>query len=138
MALDWQHFELADITAKGFEVPLAGQAVLALAALGLLSSLLGLVTRRRYQFAGVTIVAALFTFGWLVYAHMGKLGAFELMPYETIEMLPGYSMAVWGALLFFVGPLVVLASEPAWDPKSQFLRVALLWKDTVIQEKVLQ
>ncbi|TNF37984.1 MAG: hypothetical protein EP329_01655 [Deltaproteobacteria bacterium] len=137
-ALDWQHFELADVTAKGFEVPLAGQAVLVLAALAALASLLGLVTRRRYQFAGVSLVAALFSFGWLVFAHMGKLDAFQLMPFESIEMLNGYSLAVWGALLTFIGPLVVLASEPAWDPKSQFLRVALLWKDTVIQEKVLQ
>ena len=38
----------------------------------------------------------------------------------------------------FFGALVVLAAEPAWDPRAQFLRVALLWGDTVIQERVLQ
>ena len=137
-AFDWQYFELADVTAKGFEVPLAGQAVLALAALGLLTSLGGIFTRKRYQLAGATLVAAIFTFGWLVWAHMGKLDAFQVMPFESVEMLSGYSLAVWGTFLVFLGPLVVFASEPAWDPKSQFLRVALLWKDTLIQEKVLQ
>jgi len=137
--LDWQHFELADVTAKGLEVPLAGQAILALAGLAIVTSVLGVgLARRRYQLAGATLVAALFSFGWLVYAHMGKLDVFTLMPFETIEMLNGYQLAVWGALLMFVGPLVVFSSEPAWSPKSQFLRVALLWKDTVIQEKVLQ
>lgn len=136
--LDWQTFELAGVTAKGLEVPLAGQAVLLLAAFGVVASLGGLLTRKRYQFAGGTLIASIFLFGWLVYAHMGKLDAFQLMEYETIVMEGGYSLAVWGALLMFVGPLVVLASEPAWDPKSQFLRVALLWRDTIIQEKVLQ
>ena len=136
--LDWQHFELADITAKGIDVPMAGQAVVLLGALGVLFSIAGVVTRKRYQLAGATLVATLFAFGWLVFAHMAKLDAFTLMPYETIEMLGGYQLAVWGAMLMFVGPLVVFSSEPAWSPKHQFLRVALLWKDTVVQEKVLQ
>ncbi|PIE66008.1 MAG: hypothetical protein CSA24_01125 [Deltaproteobacteria bacterium] len=135
--LDWQVFELAQVTAKGMEVPLAGQVVLGLAALVVLVSLLGVVSKKRYQLAGVTLVAALFMFGWLIYAQVGALGAFDVMPFETVEMLPGYSLAVWGSALMFLGPLVVFASEPAWGPKHQFLRVALLWKDMVVQEKVL-
>lgn len=136
--LEWQHFELAGVTARGFEVPLAGQAILVLAALVLVTSVAGLATRRRYPLAGASLVAALFAFAWLVYGNVGKVDAFGIVPFESIEMLGGYTLAAWGALFMFVGPLVVLASEPAWDPRSRFLRVALLWKDTVVQEKVLQ
>jgi hypothetical protein len=60
------------------------------------------------------------------------------MPFEIVDMAMGYTLAVWGAFFGFFGGLVVLAAEPAWDPRAQFLRVALLWGDTVIQERVLQ
>jgi len=136
--MDWQHFELADVTARGFEVALAGQAVLLLAAFTLLTSALGLATRRRYGFAGASLVSALFAFGWLVAGNVGKLDAFAIVPFESVEMLGGYTLAVWGAMFMFVGPLVVLASEPAWKPGSRLLRVALLWKDSVVEEKVLR
>jgi len=138
-ALTWQHFELADVTARGYEASFAGQLLLALASLVLLTSLLGIaLPRRRYSLAGATLVAALFSFGGLAYAHVGKLDLFATMPFEAITMGAGYELAVWGALLMFVGPLVVFSSEPAWTRDAQLLRVALLWKDTVVQEKVLQ
>ncbi|TNF29596.1 MAG: hypothetical protein EP329_15390, partial [Deltaproteobacteria bacterium] len=136
--LDWQRFELADVTARGYEVALAGQAVLLLAASVLVASVLGLVTRRRYGFAGASLVSALFAFGWLVAGNVGRLDAFAVVPFERIDMLGGYTLASWGALLMFFGPLVVLASEPAWKPGARLLRVALLWKDTVVEEKVLR
>ncbi|MGM0574565.1 MAG: AgmX/PglI C-terminal domain-containing protein [Myxococcota bacterium] len=136
--LDWQHFALAELTAKGFEVPITGQGILGLGAGLVLTSLLGLLTRKRKQFATVSLFLAVSLLGWLVAAHVTRASAFELMPYEVVDMLPGYTMAVWGAFLAFFGALVVLAAEPAWDPQAQFLRVALLWGDTVVQEKVLQ
>ncbi len=138
-ALDWQTFELAGITAKGFEVPLAGQVVLGLAALCAVFAVLGLVIKRkRNQFATGALVSGVFLIGWLIYAHVSRHTTFDLMAYETVTMGFGYTLAVWGSALIFLGPLIVYASEPAWDPKGQFLRVALLWNDTVVQEKVLQ
>lgn len=138
VALPWESFELARVTATGIEIPFAGQAVAVFGAVMLISSVLGLATRRRYQFAGTTLVASLLALGFIVYCYMTKGDAFAVMPGEVITMQVGYTLAIWGSVIGFAGSLVVLASEPAWDPRSQFLRVALLWKDMVIQEKVLQ
>ncbi len=136
--LDWQHFALADVTARGLDVPITGQGVLGLGAGILLFSLLGLLTRKRKRFATVSLFLACCLFGWLVAAHVTRTSAFELMAFEIVDMQLGYTVAVWGSFLAFFGALVVLAAEPAWDPKATFLRVALLWGDTVVQEKVLQ
>ena len=137
-ALDWQHFALAEITARGLDVPITGQGVVGLGAGIALFSLLGLFTRKRKQFATVSLFLAVCLFGWLAAAHVTRSSSFELMAFEIVDMGVGYTMAAWGAFLGFFGALVVLASEPAWDPKATFLRVALLWGDTVVQEKVLQ
>jgi hypothetical protein len=136
--LDWQHFLLAEITAKGYEVPFTGVFLLALSGLIALFSLLGLVTRKKKQFATIDLMLSVLLLAWLIAAHVSRASAFLLMPYEVVDMLMGYTLAVWGAFFIFFGSLTVLAAEPAWDPNAQFLRVALLWGETVIQERVLQ
>ena len=137
-ALDWQHFQLAELTASAAQVPVTGQGILGLGAGLLLCGLLGLVTRKRKQFATVGLFLSVSLFGWLVAAHVTRSSAFVLMPFEVVEMMTGYTVASWGSFLCFFGALTVLAAEPAWDPNAQFLRIALLWGDTVIQERVLQ
>ena len=137
-ALDWQHFQLAELTASAAQVPVTGQGILGLGAGLFLCGLLGLVTRKRKQFATVALFLAVSLFGWLVAAHVTRSSAFVLMPFEVVEMMVGYTVASWGSFLCFFGALTVLAAEPAWDPNAQFLRIALLWGDTVIQERVLQ
>ncbi len=136
--LDWQHFALADVTALGYQIPTTGQGVLGLGFALALTSLLGLLTRKRKQFATVTLFVASSLVAWLVAAHVTRSSSFVLMPFEVVDMGVGYTLAAWGAFLGFFGGLAVLAAEPAWDPRAQFLRVALLWGDTVIQERVLQ
>lgn len=138
VVFDWQHFNLAEVTTKGYMVPPAGQIVVGLAALIACTSLAGLLTRKRKQFATATLIVSVFAIAWVVVAHVTRSTSFVLQPYETVELLGGYTMAVWGALIMFFGSLVTLASEPALDPNSEFLRVALIWNGTVIQEKVLQ
>ncbi|MGB0589355.1 MAG: AgmX/PglI C-terminal domain-containing protein [Myxococcota bacterium] len=136
--MDWQHFQLAELTASAAQVPVTGQGILGLGAGLLLCGLLGLVTRKRKQFATVGLFLSVSLFGWLVAAHVTRSSAFVLMPFEVVEMMAGYTVASWGSFLCFFGALTVLAAEPAWDPNAQFLRIALLWGDTVIQERVLQ
>jgi hypothetical protein len=136
--MDWQHFQLAELTASAAQVPVTGQGILGLGAGLLLCGLLGLVTRKRKQFATVGLFLSVSLFGWLVAAHVTRSSAFVLMPFEVVEMMLGYTVASWGSFLCFFGALTVLAAEPAWDPNAQFLRIALLWGDTVIQERVLQ
>ena len=139
----WQAFTLAEIKASGLETPPAGQAVLLLAGLAMLTSLFGLLTRRRKQAAAATLVLGVFAIGWVVVANVTKASAFypadhEYFQYETVEMLGGYTLAVLGAFAMFFGSLVVLAVEPGLDPKKDYLRIALLWNGTVVEEKVLQ
>lgn len=137
-AMDWQHFQLAELTATAIQVPVTGQGILGLGAGLLLCGLLGLATRKRKQFATVGLFLAVSLFAWLVAAHVTRASSFVLMPFEVVEMKLGYTLAVWGSFFSFFGALTVLAAEPVWDPNAQFLRIALLWGDTVIQERVLQ
>jgi hypothetical protein len=136
--LDWQLFETAGVIAKGYQVPPAGQIVVGLAALIFLVSAIGLLTRKRKESATATVIIASFALAWVALSHTSRASNFTLMQYETVEMLGGYTLAAIGAFLMFFGPLVVFATEPGMDPNAQFLRVALLWNGTVIQEKVLQ
>ena len=137
-ALPWQHFELAQVMATALQVPVTGQGVLGLGAGIALLSLLGLGIRKRKQVAIVSLFLACCLFGWLVASHVTRSVSFILMPGEIVDMQVGYTLAVWGSFLAFFGALVVLAAEPAMDPKANFLRVALLWGDTVLEERVLQ
>jgi hypothetical protein len=139
----WQAFTLAEIKASGLETPPAGQAVLVLAGLAILTSLFGLLTRRRKQAATATLVLGIFSIGWVILANVTKSSAFfpeghEYYQYETVEMLGGYTLAVCGSFLMFFGSLGVLAVEPGLDPNKDYLRLALLWNGTVIEEQVLQ
>ena len=86
-ALDWQHFELASLTATALQIPVTGQGVVGLGALMLVVSLLGLVTRKRYQFATVNLFVSISLVGWLVAAHVSRSSAFQLMPFEVVEIL---------------------------------------------------
>lgn len=137
LLMPWQTFELAGVTASAMEVVPSGSMVVIFGALAAVMSVLGLVTFKRYQFAAGVLGSGLVTFGVLVYGNMAKGAGLELMEYESIVMGMGYSLAVWGSVAMFVGPLVVFASQPKWTPDMQFLRVAVLWKDAVVQEKVL-
>jgi len=137
--LDWQFFKIAELTAKGTHVPPAGQIVIGLAVAALIASALGLALRgKRKQFAGAALVFAVFTLAWLVVANVSRASAFTLMNFEEVEMLSGYSLAVFGGFVMFIGPLVVFSSEPPLDPNKDMLRVALLWNGTVLEEKVLE
>jgi len=138
LALPWQSFELAGVTASAMDITPAGQLVVVFGALAAVMSALGLLTFKRYQFAAGVLGSGLVTFAVLVYGNMAKGTGLELMAYENIAMGLGYTFAVWGSVAMFAGALVVFASQPRWTPDMQFLRVAVLWKDAVVQEKVLQ
>jgi hypothetical protein len=69
---------------------------------------------------------------------MAKGTGLQMMEFESIAMGMGYSLAVWGSVLVFAGALVVFASQPRWTADMQFLRVAVLWKNAVVQETLLQ
>jgi hypothetical protein len=138
LALPWQSFQLAGITAGALDVMPTGGLVVLFTLAALASSALGITTFRRYQFAAAVLGSSLVLFALLVYANMGKGAGLDMMALEHIDMGAGYTVAVWGALLTFVGPLVVFASQPKWTPDMQFLRVAVLWKDSVVEERVLQ
>ena len=135
--LDWQEFVLAGVATKGFLVAPAGQIVLGLGGLIALTSLAGAFTRRRKQFATASVIVASFLIAWVVLANVTKASAFALMPHETVNLLDGYTVAFWGAIVAFIGPLVVFASEPRLSPKDNFLRVALIWNKTVLEERLL-
>jgi hypothetical protein len=136
--LDWQTFELAGVTAKGFEIVPAGQIALVLGLIALGAAVAGVVTRRRYQMAGIVCGAAVLGFAAVAWANMGRLGAYDVMAYESIELGFGFTLATWGFVIAFVGSLVVFASEPVWKKDGRYLRVALLWKGTIIEERVLR
>lgn len=138
LLMPWQTFQLAGITASALDVMPTGGLVLIFTLAALASSALGIVTFKRYQFAAAVLGSSLVLFALLVYANMGKGAGLDMMAHERIEMGVGYSVAVWGTLLMFAGPLVVFASQPKWTPNMQFLRVAVLWRDSVVQEKLLQ
>lgn len=135
--LPWQQFVVAHVVAMGYMVPPAGQIVLGLSALMALTSLLGLITRRRKQFATATLIVSVFAIGWAVMAQVNRASAFQLMAFEKVEMLGGFTLAVIGVGLAFFGSLVVLALEAGLDPNKDYLRVAMLWNGTVIKETVL-
>jgi hypothetical protein len=138
LALPWQSFELAEVMAEALMVRPTGLGILGLGAGITVLSALGLVLRKRKQIAMVSLFLAVSLFGWLVAAHVTRSSAFMLMPYEIVDMQIGYSLAVWGSFFSFFGALMVLASEPAMDPNANFLRVAMLWGDTCLEERVLQ
>lgn len=137
--LDWQLFKIAGLTAKGTHVPPAGQIVVGLAVAGFIAAALGLAIKaKRRQFAGAGLVFAVFTLAYLIIANVTRASSFALMSYEEVELLGGFSLAVLGGFTMFIGPLVVFSSEPPLDPNKDLLRVALLWKGTVLEEKVLE
>jgi hypothetical protein len=138
LAMPWQSFQLAGITASALDVMPTGGFVVLFTLAALASSALGIVTFKRYQFAAAVLGSSLVLFAVLVYSNMGKGAGLDMMAHEAIDMGVGYSIAVWGTVLMFVGPLVVFASQPKWTPNMQFLRVAVLWRDSVVQEKLLQ
>ena len=56
---------------------------------------------------------------------------------ESVIVGLGYYLVFGGAGGIIFGTLIVFASNPAWKSDSRFLRVALLWNGTIIQERVL-
>lgn len=138
LVLPWQTFELADVTASAMEVVPTGALVAFFGAIAAAMATLGLVTFKRYHFAAGVLGSSLVVFGLLVYGNIAKGTGLELMQHETIAMGVGYTLAVWGSVLVFAGSLVVFASQPRWTADMQFLRVAVLWENAVVQEKLLQ
>ncbi len=139
--LPWHTFELAGVSAMAVEVAPAGQLVLGLAALALVTSGLGLRLggeRRRRALATATLAVALFALAWALLSHMGRTSFFELQPGEQVTMGAGYTLALWGLALALVGPLVVLASEERLDPDRPLLRAAVLWNGTVLSERLVR
>jgi hypothetical protein len=71
--LDWQHFALADVTALGYQIPTTGQGVLGLGLSFWRSrASLGSLTRKRKQFATVSLFVASSLIAWLVAAHVTR------------------------------------------------------------------
>lgn len=134
--MPWQAFEIADITAPGWAVP-GGQVLAALAMLVVLAAALGATGRRQRETATVNVIIAAFSIAWLIAAYVTRTNWFELTPHEVITMASGYTLACWGVTGVALGALTVLAQDPATPAGQSVLRVAMLWGDTVIDEREL-
>jgi len=104
-ALPWQRFELAGVSARGFEVPLVAQIVLALAGLIAAAAALGLGAPRSRLAPVTTLTGAIFLLGWVSAAHVTRASGLPLMPGEVVTMGAGYVVAVAGSVLTFLGAL---------------------------------
>mgnify|MGYP001300520190 CR=1 FL=1 len=139
----WQAFTMSGINAAGLEVKPAGQIVVALAGLTALCALAGLLTRHAKKTAKAALVFSSFAIAWVLIANVTRKTAFfpaddPYFQYETVTLLGGYTLALSGAFIMFFGNLVTLAVEPKLDPNKDYLRVALIWNDTILEEKVLR
>ncbi|MFT7579589.1 MAG: hypothetical protein ACI9MR_001255 [Myxococcota bacterium] len=136
-ALDWQTFEIAQVTVTGAEVAPTGQLLLLLCLLVVVGTLAGLVTRARYRAAALVCAATVLGLALMAWANMGRLEGYTTMAYEQAHLGLGFTFALVGLGAAFVGSLVVFASEPTMKADGRYLRVALLWHGVVIEEEVL-
>ena len=102
--LPWEHFGLAEITAKGYQIPPSGQAVLALGGLAIVVAAVALVAKRRRRFAPLALFLAAGTLAMVIHAAATRETAFELMKYETVELMGGYKMALGGGFTMLRRP----------------------------------
>jgi|GEM_PF-3460479 len=107
----WQRFELAAVSARGYEVPLVAQIVLALAALVVIGAALGLATRYRRRFGLATLSGSLFMTGWVAASHVERAAGLPVMPHETIAMGPGWYLALAGAVVAALGGVLAVVGD---------------------------
>ncbi len=134
----WQSFLLAEVNVVGLGVWPAGGVVglHALVIVGL--SVWALREQRRATgIARATMFAATSMLGWLMFAYVARHDAAVLMDHETVTMGAGYTLSLVGALACGLGPLVVFASRPRVFTNHRYLRVAVLWGESVVREQLV-
>lgn len=137
LAVPWQSFELAGVSATSIEVSVLGLIAVALAGLIAFSSAFGLVSGRRELTAQVNIGLLGMLFVWVIYASANSSYSYSLMQYEEVSMSTGFLLGVWGAVIGIMGTLLTLTTLPAWDASSPFLRVLTMHKNRVVGDRIL-
>lgn len=137
LALGWQHFEIAGLSASAWEVPPAGQLVVSLALVVAALGAAGL-WRRRAVWAVAAAIATFFLLTWIVVADATAGSAFEVPPDERVSMGLGHDLALAGALLALFGAIVALSAPRVFRRDVDCLRVAVLWKGGILAEQLLQ
>lgn len=137
LALPWQHFVLADVTAMSFDVSILGQIAIVLTVFIAGVSVFGLLTGQRAVAAKINLGLVVLLLLWLVYAKADNKFGFELMAYEEVGMRPGFLLAIWGGVLSLAGTLLVLSTLPAWDEGSSSLRVMTLHQGKLVGDTIV-
>lgn len=137
LVLPWQHFTLANVDAFSFEVSIFNVLGIALASLVGLSSLSALVTGKRASSAKLNLLLSALAFILLIVSSSTRMGSFSVMQFEEAVLGGGYLAAIWGVIIMVIGGLFVLATLPAWDTSSPFLRVLTMHKGQVVGDQVI-
>ena len=90
--------------------------------------------RLKREYSVINIVTASIGLAFQTYIFFASLSIFK----TTVAIATtGYYLTLLGFLIVIFGSFAVLVATPKWDPNQKFLRVALIFKDTMISEKVL-
>ena len=111
-----------------------GQVLLAFPVLALLTSILIYSLRLRREYALLNVLYGGFGIAFQTYIFFGSLSLFSTV---VVIAEVGYFVTMLGCAFMILGAMMSLVSNPQWDPEQRSLRVALLFKDSVIAEKIL-
>lgn len=131
----WFLLKWSEIAVTGLEFNL-GLVLLGFAGLVVVFAGASLFFRKRVLAMSNTMSGVLALLGLMVY-FFDVAQILALPKGESAIVGLGYYLVAAGAGAVILGTLVVFASNPAWRTDSRFLRVALLWNGTIIQERVL-
>ena len=143
-------FPIYDIVYEGKKAMLLeaglGMGVLALAALIIPVALFGFYFRKYKQAALLNVIFASGALGLLVYIGFRAPFMFQeahQLPFDESGSFTGFMRAdvgfhlLWaGGLVALFGSLKTISAEAKYKKGTQFLRVAFLWKDTIIRERI--
>ncbi len=143
-------FPLYDMVYEGKQAMLMeagmGNLVVLFAGLMVPVALVGFYFRKHKQAALVNVILSSAAMGIFVYISFKAP-----LIYKDIHQLPfdeggqftgfmqgglGFYLLWLGSLLALFGSLKTIGANPRYPKGTQFLRVALLWKDTIIKERV--
>ena len=123
-----------------------GNLVVVFAALILPLAAIGFYLRKLKQVAVVNVALASLSLGLFVYIcfkapHLYK--DIHQLPFDESGRFTGFMKGglgfylVWaGGLMSMFGSLKTISSQPTYPKETRFLRVALLWQDTMIKERI--
>lgn len=118
-----------------------GQVVVIGFALAVVSAIAGLFVVRKKIFAlsglGITVVAMIFLVitPFLIRSDIHEMIAIKAIHESTtLAMYYGYHLAFLGIAILCVGFIWTLGAQPILGPDDRLLRVALLWKGTLVKE----